>query len=237
MNLFDRQIQIIKDLLEKCEKPTIINDTQPNWEKVDKNPFLMSRDTAIEMGGYPKKSANLLAFTSNNALIPEGRVSIYGDQSLYNDKNKCISFGKITLLQIKDIETEMMYDTLKEIEFLEYKLHLKNLMIRSSAEKSLINMRVGKNAFASKNTLAMLGEAYSKCFESHDMVLRAHTILLIGDLPIYKEISEISQTIKDTTVALNTIINDNLMVECGSCSLKVLCDEVEELREYHLGSK
>lgn len=237
MNLFDGHIQAINNLLVRIDGSRKVYNDVATWKRVDKNPFLMVQDSALEMGGYPKESTNALAFTSNDDLIPEGRVSIYGDSSLYNPSSKHISYGKIVLLKVKDIPDDKMYDTLKEIEFLEYKLHLEDVMVRSSSEKSLTNVRIGKKAFGNKNTLAMLGNAYSECFEQHPFVEKAHTIILVGDVAIYKAISEQSVKIKELTIALNTIVNENLMVECGSCSLKSLCDEVDVLREYHMGKK
>lgn len=60
----------------------------------------------------------------------------------------------------------------------------------------------------------------------------AAVILLAGDSPVYKQLLPLAEKVKDVTAALNTMF-DGIDMDCGSCSLNEICDEVEGLRELH----
>ena len=57
-------------------------------------------------------------------------------------------------------------------------------------------------------------------------------VLLEGDSPLYRQLIPIAEKVKDVTAALNTMF-DGIDMDCGSCSLNEICDEVEGLRELH----
>ena len=67
------------------------------WPIVDKTPFIMERDTKIELGGHPKESVSLILSSSDVDLSDMPELSFNGDPLLMSRESH-ISYGKVVLL-------------------------------------------------------------------------------------------------------------------------------------------
>lgn len=52
------------------------------------------------------------------------------------------------------------------------------------------------------------------------------------DRPSLDTLAALAETIRSTTDALNHILDD-VLLDCKSCNLKPICDQVEGMRELH----
>ncbi|MCQ2496434.1 MAG: hypothetical protein MJ131_07565 [Lachnospiraceae bacterium] len=234
MNIFDKDIEklIGKLASEKIVKLTEAGDV---WELVAKNPFLMERDTKIELGGYPKQSINIITASSRLRDMQEqlkGGVYCIGDPKLLTGKEKHISFGKIVLLETEDIEDSSWYDFTQAELITDAGIRMKDIMLRQSPTHYNINLRVSQNAYRSGFDAGFLGRTVYDAYTKMDRVRSATVIMIFGESRLYTELLEIAEHIKEITLTLNHIF-DGINMDCGSCDLNEVCMEVEGLRELH----
>ena len=105
-------------------------------------------------------------------------------------------------------------------------------MTRSSSRQYQMNLRIGRKAAEAGLGLDAMVRTMRQHFLQIPGVKDAAVILLVGDSPMYKELLPIAEKVKDVTSALNTMF-EGIDMDCGSCSLNEICDEVEGLREMH----
>ena len=68
----------------------------------------------------------------------------------------------------------------------------------------------------------------------YDTVEKVRVVFITGDFRDFDKLREIAGKIKAAQNALNHIF-DNIVVDCKNCNLKPVCDEVEGMRELHVG--
>ena len=104
-------------------------------------------------------------------------------------------------------------------------------MTRASALNMREQIRVGKNAVKSGASFADYGQKLIDTFLQNEKV-KSVEVVFLTDFDGYKELNSVAEKIKETTSALNHIL-DNVMFNCSTCNLKPICDEVEGMKELH----
>lgn len=242
MNIFDKYIL---QILNGCSSEDIkrLAFTGSSLELAKKNTFLMERDTAIELGGYPQESINIIVPSSklpeltkqaerNKSIMLEDGVYCIGDPKLLHGKEKHISFGKIVLLETEHIPDDEWYDFTQSELLTDSKLWMKYVMLRQSPSHYNMNLRVGKEAFHCGFDIHVLGETIYKAFRQMEHVKSAIVLLIVGESKLYKELLSTAEKIKEVTLTLNHIF-DGIDMDCGHCELSVVCNEVEAIRLLH----
>lgn len=228
MKLFDKYVNeaaaVLQPYLDEYGSPVTADG--PCWPLAEKNPFIMERDTAVELGGYPKESVNLIL--SSSAEMPASGLWICGDMAEVGEKH--LSFGKIIFLQTEELDDDKVYDFQQAVQLADMRMKMEGVMTRSSSRQYQINLRI------SRQTADFGLDAMARTIRQHFLkvpgVKDAAVMLLAGDSPVYKELLPIAEKVKDVTVVLNTMF-DGIDMDCGSCNLNEICDEVEGLRELH----
>ncbi|MEG0508020.1 MAG: hypothetical protein RR579_01640 [Eubacterium sp.] len=231
MDIFDQYAKKLMSLVKTYPLQKFVNN-KDFWPTTEKNPFMMERDTAVELGGYPKESINLMISSSNFNFEEESGVYLIGNPAVLKGKNKHLSFGKIVLLETEDVAVDTTYEYLKSVEFADIRLRFCDVMVRMSSQKMFTNLRIGKTAMKKGFTLEKMGWSMYRCFSAVPQVKQVKIILILGDNPLYKELLPVSEKIKDITGALNTMF-DGIDFNCKSCNLNEICAEVEGLKKMH----
>ena len=242
MNIFDKYILQILDgcASEDRKRLAFTGNSLPIAQK---NTFLMERDTAIELGGYPQESINLIVPSSklpeltkqaegDKSLMLEDGVYCIGDPKLLHGKEKHISFGKIVLLDTEHIPDDEWYDFTQSELLTDSKLWMKHVMLRQSPTHYNINLRVGKDAFQRGFDIQVLGETIYNAFRQMKYVKSVIVLLIVGESKLYKELLPIAEKIKEVTLTLNHIF-DGIDMDCGHCDLSAVCNEVDAIRVLH----
>ena len=247
MKLFDKYMKeaaaVLQPYLNEYGCPVTADG--PCWPAAEKNPFIMERDTALELGGYPKESVNLILSSSQMDEFwgregAETRLILNFDPTksgeirdlVGSDQENHLSFGKIIFLQTEELADDAVYDFQQAVQLADMRLKLEGVMTRSSSRQYQVNLRVGRQAAGAGLGLDAMARTIRDHFLQVPHVKDAAVILLAGDSPVYKQLLPIAERIKDVTVALNTMF-DGIDMDCGSCNLSEICDEVEGLREMH----
>lgn len=236
MKLFDKYMEEVAAKLQPYLNGygRLVEADGPMWPLAEKNPFIMGRDTAVELGGYPRESVNLIV-SSSSAFpnLPEGtQILDFHHADACMNGPKCVSFGKIIFLKTEEIEDDQVYNFQQAVQLADLRLKLEGVMTRSSNRQYLLNLRIGKKAAEAGLDLDAMARTIRNHFLQIPQVKEAAVILLAGESPLYKDMLPIAEKIKDVTVALNTMF-DVIDMDCGSCNLSQICDEVEGLRQLH----
>lgn len=227
MNIFDGYIKETLQILDTYEMKPL--EKQGALLGLVKRPsFLMDKDTAVELGGYPKESVNLIVGTSDMEI--EDGIFVIGDVSLDNKTH--VSFGKAVLIQTEDFPDEKIYDFTQETLMTDTSLRFEDVMLRTSPKHYYTNLKVSKKAMANGFSFDKMAETVQAEFKKISGVKKVMVVLFAGNSPIYKQLLPIAENVKDVTVTLNHIF-DGIDMDCGSCAWSDLCDEVEGLRELH----
>ena len=230
MKLFDTYMERASQMLAPClntEAARKVPADGPAWPLAEKNPFLMERDTALELGGYPKESVNLIL--SSSAELPAEGLTIIGSE---NAGEGHLSFGRVIFLQAEDIDDDQVYEFQQAVQLADLRFKLQDVMTRTSSRQYQMNLRIGKKAADAGLDLEAMARAIQQHFLQIRQVKKAAVVLLAGDSPLYRELLPIAEKVKDVTVALNTMF-EGIDMDCRSCNLSEICDEVEGLRTLH----
>lgn len=230
MNLYDEIIERIKDLLPAV--PDLSTEYRADLcaASGDKNAILLRGDTAFELGGSGRSGVCSVLFGTVPAQRDE--VALYGKDlcALKTDA----PFAHLTLIQLKDTdEKDLRYEKLTDIGFRLFQVYPKGYHIRFSPYAGREQVRVAKDALiAPALSFLNVGCSLIRQFKAHDDVAFVKTVFITAEDVDYTALSTLSQKAKRITDAVeHSMKNDSL--DCASCKMKPICDEVEGLRTLH----
>ena len=234
MELFDGIIKETTENTAALISKTWDFDAADTWECSERSELIMQRDQAFELGGSGTSSANFTCVTTTQDLVLKDEVVLCGRDlpELSGD----VSFARIVFLAVKDIgDEDAAHAAIQQMEFVRYHVHPKGYMVRVSAESNQERVRVSKDALSRGLSFRQIGNTYIKAYKENENVL-AVRIIFLTDQDIIKELNGKANSVFDITNALSHIL-DGIDLDCEHCDLKAVCDEVEGMREMHLGKK
>jgi hypothetical protein len=224
----DEMLSLLPDKADK----SIIYDAELCAENGEKNEILFRGDTAYELGGGGKNSVCSTVFSDMSSLCDE--VLLYGPD--LDEITEDISFAHLTFVKLKNKnEEELTYEMLKDIGFTTFRLYPKGYHIRISPSASKEQVRVAKSVIKTESPLSFIniGCNLIRAFKENNDVESVRTIFITKEDFDYRRLSGFAQKAKKITDAVHgTLKLDEL--DCASCKMKPICDEVEGLRELHL---
>lgn len=225
MVLYDGFINRLGELVkDKKELPS----STKNLQSGSKNDIIFGRDTAFELGGSQKSCVSTLAVSSDMHFSNKAYLVGKDLPEITEDS----PFGKIVFVEIDEqTDDDTAFNTVKELEQIKYKFYVRDFMTRASALNMREQIRVGKNAVKNGVSFADYGQKLIDAFLQNEKV-KSVEVVFTTDFYDYKELNSVAEKIKETTSALNHIL-DNVMFDCSSCNLKPICDEVEGMKELH----
>lgn len=233
INIFDDKISEVMDIIKSSGEKTFNYNNNNCWPTEKKAPFLLQKETSIELGHHPSDSAAFLAVTDTKGFIGKNQISIVGnDITELSGINH--SYGKIIIIESNNIDSKNTYEEIKKLEHIQYSIHLSGIMSRVSMGYARENIRIGTKAMENRVNFEKIGNTIINKFLKNDIVKCVKVIFICGPLDIYKEISKIYENVRERVIALNTIF-DGIDLDCGTCNLSAICDEIEGLRELHKG--
>ncbi len=229
MKLYEEQRKKIYSLLEKL--PCTCRDYSPDDCAVltEKNRIIFRNETAFELGSMGLPSVCSVLFTDATNVC-DG-VSIYGKDLC--ELNGDSPFAHITEIGFNTSElVEPDYEALKDIEFSAYRLATENYSVQVAPLSEREQVRVGKNALKSGLSFYNIGCAYIEEYKKNPLVKTAHITFVTAAEFDYISMSMLAKKIRKITGAVTSRFG-NQALDCASCSMKAICDEVDGLRELH----
>ncbi len=227
MVLFDNEIKELQLLLNNLDlKELSITDNL--IENVTNN-MIFNSDCAFELG----KDKSLSFELSSSDIVIEEKLYLCGKN--LNEINCDTDFIRITLLNVRDdkLGGNALYDRLEQIKLVKYKVSPKGYMLRTSVGNKE-KVRVSKDLDAS---FSQIGSAYLKEYKKLSYVNNVTIIFIVGECVLYDKFVALANKKKEISDALDHILKGMVVSDCDACSVKELCDEVQELREIHKNGK
>ena len=229
MKLYDAIISATRDAAGDAKR---LSAGAP-WPDLGQSELVMQRDAAFELGGSGCPSVNYTCVTTE-ALPGGGGVFLLG-RDLPELKGDT-AFARIVLLQTEEIsEDDEGHDVIRQMEFVRYHVFPKGYMVRVSSTSYEEQVRVSKEAVKRGIGFAAVGAAYLEKYRAVRGVLDAQ-IIFVTDEAVVKLLKPNAKKVDDITKTLSHIL-DGLPTDCSHCTLKPVCDEVEGMKEMHLGRK
>lgn len=198
-----------------------------------KGEIILKKETAYELGGLNLNSAAYSLFTENEEFVKDDEILIYG-QDLYEIKADS-SFARIAIIRTKDAYShgeQAAYAILENINLRRYDVFLAGYMIRTSILSNREQVIVGKKAIKSKLSFVDVGSMYIDEFKKNKYVEAVKIIFVTLPNVNYTKLDHLGSLATELFRALNHALTD-LKMDCKHCEWKLLCDEVEGMKNLH----
>lgn len=229
MKLYDAIINATRDAAGGARRLP----ERPAWPDQGRSELVMQRDAAFELGGSGCPSVNYTCVTTS--ALPGGEGVFLLGRDLPELK-KDTAFARIVVLQTEEIsEDDEGHDMIRSMEYVRYHVFPTGYMVRVSSTSYEEQVRVSKDAVKRGINFAAVGAAYLEKYRAVKGV-KAAQIVFITDEAVVKTLQPNAKKVEDITKTLSHIL-DGLPTDCSHCTLKPVCDEVEGMKEMHLGRK
>lgn len=236
MKLYDNIISETMKALEPFEINRYAYDKTTAWKLLDNTEFIMQRDAAFELGGMGEPSVNYTCVTTEGEVLEDEILVIGKDISEIKGN---ISFARIIFLETEDLgedtDNEKAFQTIRNLDFVRYHVYPKGYMVRVSASSNLEQVRISKDAIKSGISFDRIGSAYISKYKEISEVKKVRVVFITEKELVEKLVPNADKVDKITRTLTNIL--DGMPTDCGHCSMKAVCDEVDGLKELHLKKK
>lgn len=228
MQIHDEYTKQIQELLSN--KGDSLDITNTSWKMLEKSDYLLDSETYIELGSVNDDS---LSFTVCSTTIDfEDKIVLIG-KDIKKLKGKVSNFSKVVFVNIKGEDNQNeMYKNIREVERIKHSLNYEGTMLRASSLESRECFRISKSAYKNKLNFSILGSELIKKFKEYDFIKSVQVYYIVDDKETISTLSQYPKKINLLTQALNHIFDD-IVLDCESCAIKEICDEVDGMRDSH----
>lgn len=232
MKLYDEGI---KELLARLDfsKAKHLDMVNTDWEDVGDHNLILRADMAYELGGGTHPAVSAMAVTCNNEFVNGDEVLLIGPD--LNEIKNDTPYARIAIVKVAEEslgDGNALYNAIRKIEYVRYHINPKGYMTRISASNNREPVRVGKDALKDGLDFAKVGKLFLDTYHENKNIEAVKLIFITDPAFDYKSLAGQAKHLEDITGAIDHIFK-NVMMDCGSCSLQKVCDEVEGLRELH----
>lgn len=232
MKLYDKIINDSLMLLENSGRfIKINNDKNINWELEKEQKIIFQKDMYYELGGAGLPAVNGIAFTSK--IDFEDSIYLCGED--LNQIEEDCPYARITIINVDDnawIDNQKAYNAMQRIDYTRYHVYPKGFMMRISTATGREPVRISREAIENGLDFQKVGSLFINAYHKHREVNAVKLIFITDRKFPYSKLVEKTDKMEEITNSLDKIFN-NLVMDCRSCNLKPVCDEVEGMRELH----
>lgn len=225
MFIYDELIEEIN----KINSSYSLKKLDVNLDKVFKendNQLIFKDDKAYELGGGVNKGININLITEEEL---EDDVLLIGED--LNKINKDCSYSRITLGSVDPSSIgkgNTLYNNIRKFDYVKYHCSLDGMMLRESTFSKKESIVISKDALKKdKMDFSYLGSYLIKKYKELPFVKNVKIIFISLNDYRYDELNEIVTKSENITKALDHLMN-KVNMDCHSCSLQVICNEVEK---------
>lgn len=234
MEIYNNYIESIIKLINRYDGRKIeFRGDKNKWADAGRLNLVMKSEMAFELGGSGLPAVTGIGFTSSDDLVRDDEVILYGPD-LYEIKEDS-PYARLAFIRINDEgldEADDMYSLIRKIEYIRYSIRPKGYMMRISAANERENVRISREALKEGMDFKKVGRAFIEGYHSNKRVKAVKLIFITIPQFDYTELEKLCSKGDKITETLNHIFKDFKM-DCATCGLKTVCDEVEGLREMH----
>lgn len=234
MNLFDEMvINILEQLNQIAEQGQARLEKPPRvWRDVGEHHMILGKEMAYELGGQNTLGLSGCLYTTSPLLFPQG-VYLYGNDLTQIKTSQ--SYARIVLAELEGSDDEeVLYRKFREIDYVRYHIHPEGYMARISPVSQREPVRIGKKALKNNISFCDVGQMYLERYQRIPQVKNVNVIFVTHKDFDYRALEGMFRRAEQITQSLNHIFT-SLDMDCDTCGLKAVCDEVEGLRALHFG--
>lgn len=233
MKLYDETISKLKKLLETAggrELP--VEETA--WPEVSDRSMILRSEMAYELGGENLAAIGATLVTADKGLVPGDGVTLLGADlpEIQSD----VPYGRIALVRVAADafgEGEALYQAIRALEYTRYHFYPEGFMMRVSTSRNRESVRVGREALARGLDFAKTGNRMIAAFRRNAAVEAVYIYYVTKRMFDYGALLRLTGEAESITKTIDHILQSAIM-DCRTCSLQKICDEVEGLKEMHL---
>jgi len=245
MKIYDSVINETLKSLESYNKKTYKPNPSMMWKDEGKSELVMQREAAYELGGSGLEAANYTCVTTSD-IINEDEIVVIGPD--LNELKADAPFARVSIIKTSEAlssapdskqlsaeqkeEQNRAYNAVRNLEFVRYHVYPKGYMIRVSTTSYREQIRVSKKALEAGITFAKVGSLYIKHYKDIPGVVNVK-VIFVTEPSAVKALAGNAKKVEGITKTLDHIL-DGIDLDCGHCTLKPVCDEVEGMREEHM---
>ena len=234
MKLYDSIIEKTQTILHSAGTTSFPVQGGRIWKDTGESELIFARDAAFELGGSQNPSVNYTCVTTSGFIRQDEILCCGPDLQQLNTDSP---FARIVLLEVEDLretqDSEKAYDTIRSIEYVKYHVFPAGYMVRVSAATNQEQVRVSRSAVKAGISFRYIGYTYIRKYRKIPAVKHVR-VIFVTDRAVVQQLQPLAGKVDDITKTLTHIL-DGLPTDCGHCSMKSVCDEVEGMREMHLG--
>lgn len=236
MNLFDEMITTVLGQLHQIApmESAMLEKPSGTWKDVGEHHMILGKETAYELGGQNTLGLSGCLYTTKPLLFPQG-VYLYGKDLTQIRTSQAYARIVIAELETSDDE-EALYRKFREIDYVRYRVHPEGYMARISPVSQREPVRIGRKALKNQISFGDIGQMYLEHYQEIAQVKNVNVIFVTHEGFDYPALDRMLHRAEQITQSLNRIFA-GLNMDCDTCGLKTICDEVEGLRELHFGQR
>lgn len=232
MKLYDETIKKMQAIL-KAEDSRALPAGDTGWPEVSDRSMILRSDMAYELGGEGLPAIGCTLITADTSLVPADEITLLGRDlpEIHGD----VPYARIALVRVSEEmlgEGQALYNAIRALEYTRYHFYPEGFMMRVSASRQKETVRIGKDALAKGLDFTKTGNRMISAFRKNTSVEAVHLYYVTKEAYDYKALAHCAQEAEQITKTIDHIFESAVM-DCGTCGLQKVCDEVEGLRELH----
>lgn len=236
MKLYDDMIQKTFQTLESLTQRSFsLTGEEGDWKDQGKAMMILQADMAYELGGRNLSAVGTTLVTEEEGLVPEDEILLYGPD--LSEISEDTSYARIALVRVKKDSVGTgngLYNIIQNLGYFRYHFFPEGFMLRVSAANDRESVRVSKDALDKGLSFGAIGKGMIKALRLHKEVEAVKIVFVTDPGADFTGLEEISKRTKQITSTIDHMLKD-VNMDCNSCGLQEVCDEVEGLREMHFG--
>ena len=236
MKLYDNIIDATMEALKEAPVNKVPYAPGNAWKCLSESEFIMQRDAGLELGGAGEPSVNYTMVTTSDRITEDEVLIVGKDIPAITGST---AFARIVMLKTSDLgedqDQEKAFQAIRNLEFVRYHVFPEGYMVRVSSQSNQEQVRISSEALRKKIDFAKVGSAYISKYKEVSQVEKVR-VIFITDKKIVESLQGNADKVDKITRTLTHIL-DGMPTDCGHCSMKAVCDEVEGMKELHLGKK
>lgn len=206
-----------------------------DWQDAGKAMMILQSDMAYELGGHNLPAVGNTLVTTGKDFVPEDEIILIGKD--LPEITEDTPYARIALVRVAEgsIGTgDRLYNTIRNIGYFRYHIYPKGFMLRVSSSNDRESVRVEAEALNEGLNFTAIGNAMLRALYLHKEVEAVRIIFVTDPKVDYGRLQDGLKKTKQITATIDHMLKD-VNMDCGSCGLQEICDEIEGLREMHFG--
>ena len=203
------------------------------WKDSGKNGIVLKPDMQCELGGGNLKAVGNQMVTTDKGLVPADELALIGPDLPELAGNR--PYARIAWILLDEqaaVRERDLYDMIRAVEYTRYRVNPYGYMQRISLSGHREPVRISRQAVQEGLTFAEVGSLYLQAYHQNPYVKAVRMLFFTDPDTDYEELERDAERTESLTKALDHVLKD-VRMNCSSCTLKEICDEVEELKVLH----